>query len=96
MKASHGVPMVLGFILAFSLFAVSALGAPAQDTGYRPAHHRPADFAKARALVSPSPVLVPEAILPAGQENHGRLTTAAKTDGLSRADDDCNFGCIDH
>ena len=76
MNASHGAPTALGFILAIPLFVLPALGAPAHDTGYQPAHHRAAAFAKARALVSPPPVLIPEAVLPPGPENHGRLTTA--------------------
>ncbi len=62
----------------------------------KPAHHHAADFAKARALVSPQPVLVPEAVLPTGPENQGRLTAAPETNGLGRADDECNLGCIDH
>lgn len=95
MNASHGAPAALAFILAAPLFALPALSASAHDTGYRPAHHRAADFAKARALVSP-PVLIPEAVLPPGPENRGRLTTVPETDGLGRNDEECNFGCIDH
>jgi hypothetical protein len=48
---------------------------------HRTIHHR-ATFAKATALAVPSPVLS----RPAPRE----------TDGLSRNDDDCNYGCIDH
>jgi hypothetical protein len=51
MNASHGAPAALGFILAIPLFALPALGAPAHDTGYQPAHHRVADFADARVSV---------------------------------------------
>jgi hypothetical protein len=96
MNASDGAPTALGFILAISLFALPALGAPAPDTGYQPAHHHAAALAKARAFVSQSPVPIPEAVLPRGPENHGRLTTAPETDGLGRTDDECNYGCIDH
>ena len=80
MNASHGAPMALGFILAIPLFALPTLGAPAHETGHKPAHHPVADFAEARAYVSPT---APVAQTP-------------ETDGLSRKDEECNFGCIDH
>jgi hypothetical protein len=44
MNASHGAPAALAFILAIPLFALPALGAPAHDARYQPAHHRAADF----------------------------------------------------
>jgi hypothetical protein len=72
--------MALGFLLAIPLFALPAHGAPAHDTGHRPAQHRVADFAEARAYVSP--------VTPIAQ--------APETDGLSRKDEECNFGCVDH
>jgi hypothetical protein len=96
MNASLRAPTALGFILAIPLFALPALSAPTHETGHKPTHHRAADFAKARALVSPPPVLIPEAVLPPEPENHSRLTTAPETDGLSRKDEECSFGCIDH
>jgi hypothetical protein len=96
MNASHGAPMALGFILAIPLFVLPALGAPAHETGHKPSHHRAADLAKARALVSPSSDLVPEAVLPLGAEYHGQQRPLPETDGLGRADEECNFGCIDH
>jgi hypothetical protein len=80
MNASHGAPTALGFVLAIQLFALPALGAPAHDTGYQPAHHRAADFAEARAYASPTTT----------------FAQAPETDGLSRKDEECNFGCIDH
>ena len=81
MSVSFKAPMALGFILAVPLFAVPALGAPAHETGYRPAHHRVADFAAATALAKPA--------APVAEEH--------KTDGLSRKDEDCSRGgCIDH
>ena len=43
----------LGFILVIPLFALPAHGAPAYEAGHKPLHHRIADSAKARALVSP-------------------------------------------
>jgi hypothetical protein len=43
----------LGFILAIPLFALPAHSAPAYEAGHKPPHHRIADSAKARALVSP-------------------------------------------
>ena len=80
MSASIKAPMALGFLLAIPLFALPAHGAPAHDTGHRPAQHRVADFAEARAYVSPTTPVAP----------------APETDGLSRKDEECNFGCIDH
>jgi hypothetical protein len=81
MNASHGAPFALAFILAVPLFARPALGAHAHEAGYRPAHHRMADFAAATALVRPK--------TPVAQ--------AHEIDGLSRKDEDCNRGgCIDH
>ena len=53
MNASRGAPMALGFILAIPFFALPALGAPAREIGHKP-HHRVADFAEARAYVSPT------------------------------------------
>ena len=80
MNASHGAPAALAFILAIPLVALPALGAPAHDAGHKPAHHRIAAFAAARAYVSPA-TPVPQ---------------APETDGLSRKDEECKFGCIDH
>jgi hypothetical protein len=80
MSVSFKAPMALGFILAIPLFAVPTLGAATHLEGSQPAHHRVADFAQATAYVSP--------VTPTAQ--------AAETDGLSRKDDECNFGCIDH
>jgi hypothetical protein len=80
MNVSTKTATALGFILAVSLFVLPAHGAPAHDTGPKPAHHRVADFANARALVSPA----------------APLLQAPETDGLSRKDEECNFGCIDH
>jgi hypothetical protein len=72
--------MAVAFALAASQLALPALGAPAHDTGSKPPQHRLADFAEARAYVSPT---TPVAQVP-------------ETDGLSRKDEECNFGCIDH
>lgn len=81
MKAYLKAPIALGFILAIPLFALPADGAPAHEAGHRPAHHRVADLAEARAYVSPAtPVL-----------------RAPETDGLSRNAEDCSRGgCIDN
>jgi hypothetical protein len=81
MSASIKNPMAFVFTLAISLFALPALGATANDTGHRPAQHRVADFAEARAYVSP--------VTP--------VTKAPETDGLSRNGEDCSRGgCIDN
>jgi hypothetical protein len=80
MSVSFKAPMALGFLLAIPVFALPAHGATAYDTGHKPAHHRVADFAEATAYVSPAK--------PVAQ--------APETDGLSRKDEECNFGCVDH
>jgi len=84
MNASIRALTAIGFILAIPLFAIPALGAsPAHEEGHKTAHHRVADFAKARALVSPG------SDVPAPRE--------PETDGLSRNPDDCaKYGCIDN
>jgi hypothetical protein len=81
MNAYLKAPMALALILIVPLFARPALGAPAQETGHRPAHHRVADFAEVPAYVSPvTPVL-----------------RAPQTDGLSRNAEECSRGgCIDN
>jgi hypothetical protein len=80
MSVSFKAPMALGFILAVPFFVAPARGASAHVEGSKPAHHRLADFAQATAYVSP--------VTPIAQ--------APETDGLSRKDDECKFGCIDH
>jgi len=83
MNASIRTLTGIGFILAIPLFAIPALGAPAHEAGHKTAHHRVADFAKARALVSPG------SYVPAPRK--------PETDGLSRNPDDCaKYGCIDN
>ena len=95
MNACFRASMALGFFLAIPQVAFPALGAPVNETGHQPAHHRVAAFAKAKALVSPAPILVPPTVLPPGPETHGRLWTP-EPDGLGRNDEDCNMGCVDH
>jgi hypothetical protein len=81
MYAYLKAPMALAFILAIPLFARPALGGPAHDTGSKPAHHRVADFAQAKAYVSP--------VTP--------VWRAPQTDGLSRNAEECSRGgCIDN
>jgi hypothetical protein len=80
MSASVRAPMALGFLLLIPLLALPAHGAHAHDTGHKPEQHRVADFAEGRAYVS--------AVTP--------IAPAPETDGLSRKDEECNFGCIDH
>jgi hypothetical protein len=83
MNASIRALTGIGFILAVPLFAIPVLGAAAHEEGHRTAHHRVADFAKARALASP------ESYVPAPRR--------PETDGLSRNPDDCaKLGCIDN
>jgi hypothetical protein len=81
MNAYFKATTALALILAVPLFVRAALGAPAHETGYKPTHHRVADFATAAALVKPA--------APVAEEH--------RTDGLSRKDEDCSRGgCIDH
>ncbi len=80
MSVSFKAPMALGFLLAIPLFALPAHGAPASDTGHKPAQRRVADLAGATAYVS---LGTP-------------IAQAPETDGLSRKDEECNFGCVDH
>ena len=84
MNASIRALTGIGFILAIPLFAIPALGASsAHEEGHHTAHHRVADFANVRALVTPGSY-VPAARKP-------------ETDGLSRNPDDCaKYGCIDN
>jgi hypothetical protein len=80
MSVSFKAPMALGFLFAIPLFALPAHGANAYDAGHKSAQHRVADFAEATAYASP--------VKPAAQ--------APETDGLSRENKECNFGCVDH
>jgi hypothetical protein len=81
MSASIKNPMALVFTLAISLFALPAVGAPAHDTGHKPAQHRVTGFGEARAAVSP--------VTP--------VAKAPETDGLSRNGEECSRGgCIDN
>jgi hypothetical protein len=68
------------FTLAASLLALPAVGAPTHETARKPAHHHAAKFVEATAYASPATP----------------IARALETDGLSRKDDECNFGCIDH
>jgi len=80
MNASLKVPMALGFILVMPLFALPAHAASAHEAAEKRAHYEVADFAEAKALVIPTAPAAP----------------APETDGLSRKDEECNFGCVDH
>jgi hypothetical protein len=83
MNASIRALTAIGFILAIPLFTIPVLGAPAHEQGHKTAHHRVAEFAKARALASPG------FYLPAPRK--------PEIDGLSRNPDDCaKYGCIDN
>jgi hypothetical protein len=81
MNAYFRAPITLAFVLAAPLVSTPTLAAPAHETGYRPGHHRVADFAAATALTKPAAPVV----------------DAHKTDGLSRNAEDCSRGgCIDN
>jgi len=75
--------LALGIILALPVTGY-AVGAEAPNPAHHTMHHHKGDFAKATALAAPrGAVVAPSAPLP-------------ETDGLSRRDEDCNMGCIDH
>jgi hypothetical protein len=80
MNVSLKTAMAVGFILAAPLFAVPALGAPPRELEHKSSRYQTADFANAQAFVTP-----PMPIL-----------RALETDGLSRNDEECNVGCLDH
>ena len=75
--------LVLGIISSLPT-AGYAVGAEAPNTAHRTMLHHKGDLAKATALAPPrGAVVAPAAPLP-------------ETDGLSRSDEDCKMGCIDH
>jgi len=85
----HRIHQQLAVTGRFNPAAATLSGAayPVENGGivapsHRTVHHM-AKFAKATALVAPA--------LPAA-----RSSSLPETDGLSRNDEDCNYGCIDH
>jgi hypothetical protein len=81
MKTLFKASIALGLVLSLS----GAAAYPVEN-GVAPSHrtvHHVAKFAKATALVAPP--------LPAA-----RSSLLRETDALSRNDEDCNSGCIDH
>ncbi|MBV8106459.1 MAG: hypothetical protein JO223_17895 [Hyphomicrobiales bacterium] len=83
MKILIKTVLMLGVILAVPVtgYAGSAEG---PHPAHRTMHHHKGALAKATALAAPpGAVVAPPAPLP-------------ETDGLSRRDEDCNMGCIDH
>jgi hypothetical protein len=75
--------LALGIILALPVTGY-AVGAEEPNPAHRTMHHHKEDFAKVTALAAPrGAVVAPSAPSP-------------ETDGLSRNDEDCKFGCIDH
>jgi hypothetical protein len=73
---------VLGLILAL-LVTGDAAGAEEPNPSQHTMHHHKRNFPKASALAERRAVVAPSAPMP-------------ETDGLSRHDEDCNTGCIDH
>jgi hypothetical protein len=80
MKMAFISVMALGVAAAAPVMSDPLDTAGVPTSGHLTIHHR-ATFAKATALAAPSPV---------------PSKPARETDGLSRNDDDCNYGCIDH
>ena len=80
MSASFKAPVALGFILAIPLFALPAHGAPLTK--------RDTSRRSIASRISPTREPMSSPATPVAQ--------APETDGLSRKDEECNFGCIDH
>lgn len=83
MKTHLKTSLALGLVLILNGGVFSAYAASAPDKIAPHAHHLKGSFVKAKAL---APIVAPQAPAP-------RLP---ETDGLSRNDEDCNYGCIDH
>ena len=81
MKTLFKASSALVIVLSLS-GAAYPLGTGMVAPSHRTVHHM-ANFAKATALVAPA--------FPAA-----RSPSLPETDGLSRNDEDCNYGCIDH
>jgi len=84
MNAFRKAPTALALAVGMATLIAPAFAASTDHPMRHPARHHAADFARARALASPA--IDPLAPSP----------RAPETDGLSRNDDDCNMGCIDH
>jgi hypothetical protein len=74
---------VLGLIIALPA-AGYAVGAKAPNPAHRTMHQHEQTLARATALAVPQGVVV------------APLSRSPEVDGLSRHDEDCNMGCIDH
>jgi hypothetical protein len=81
MKMAFTLSIALGVAAAAPAMRDPLNTASVPTSGHRTIHYR-ATFAMATALAAPSFVLSNRA--------------SGETDGLSRNDDDCNYGCIDH
>lgn len=73
--------VALGTVLAVPIDAFPADGAPVHK--HLMLRHKGGGMARATALTAPAPAASAPQRIP-------------RTDGLSRDDDDCNYGCIDH
>jgi hypothetical protein len=83
MNASIRALTGIGVFLVIPLLAVPMVSASPREEGQKTAHHRVADFAKARALISPG--------------SYGPAVREPGIDGLSRNPGDCaRLGCIDN
>ncbi len=82
MKTVFKASIAIGIVLSLSAAAYPAESRHVVVHSHQTVHHM-ANFAKATALAAPA--------LPAA-----RPPSLPETDGLSRNDEDCNYGCIDH
>jgi hypothetical protein len=83
MREAFILSIALGLALATPVAANSLDKVSLRESDPRTIHHK-ANFAKATALANPlSAVAMSSPLSP-------------ETDGLSRNDEDCKYGCIDH
>jgi hypothetical protein len=81
MRKAFMLSIALGVAAAAPVMSDPLDTAGVPTSGHPTIHHK-ATLAKANALAAPSLVSSKPAL--------------RETDGLSRNDDDCNYGCIDH
>ena len=72
---------IIGIALAVPLATHPTDSAVAPGQNHRPTHHK--------AMTGETTVLAPS-------PGNVRSSTRIRVDGLSRNDDDCNMGCLDH
>ena len=85
MREAFVLSIALGFALATPVAAKSLDKVSPRASGSRAIHHK-ANFARATALAMPLFAVTMSS----------PPSPRTETDGLSRNDEDCKYGCIDH